>query len=90
MVFAIYCHESAIGIGISLPHEPLSHLPQRLSQSTGFGFPVSYVKLPLALCFIYGNVYVSMLFPQITPPSPFPTISKSLFFMSVSPLLPCM
>ena len=35
-----------------------------------------------------SNVYVSMLFSQITPPSP-PTGSESLFFMSVSPLLPC-
>ena len=30
-----------------------------------------------------------MLFSQIIPPSPFPE-SKSLFFTSVSPLLPCM
>ena len=30
----------------------------RLSQSTGFGFPVSYIKLPLAICFTFGNVYV--------------------------------
>ena len=31
-----------------------------------------------------------MLFSQIIPPSPSPTESKSLLFMSVSPLLPCM
>ena len=30
-----------------------------------------------------------MPFSQITPPSPSPTVSKSLFFTSVSPLLPC-
>ena len=36
--------------------------------------------------FTYGNVYVSMLFSQITPPFPSPTESKSLFLMSVSPL----
>ena len=30
-----------------------------------------------------------MLFSQIFPPSPSPTVSKSPSFMSVSPLLPC-
>ena len=39
--------------------------------------------------YVYVNVYVSMLFSQIIPPFPSPTESKSLFFMSVSPLLPC-
>ena len=53
-------------------------------------FPVPYIKLPLAIYFAYGNMYVSMLLSQIIPPSPSPTVSKSLFFMSVSPLLPCM
>ena len=73
-----------------LPVEPPSHLrPTSLSQSTGFGCPVSYIKLPLAIYFTYGNVNVSMLFSQIMPPSPSPTESKSLLFMSVSPLLPC-
>jgi len=37
----------------------------------------------------YGIVHVSMLFSQITPPLPPPTEFKSLFFTSVSPLLPC-
>ena len=39
--------------------------------------------------FTYGSIYVSMLFSQIVLPSPPPTVSPSLFFMSVSPLLPC-
>ena len=38
--------------------------PSSLSQSTSFGFPVSYIKLPLAVCFTYDNVYVSVLFFQ--------------------------
>ena len=52
--------------------------------------PVSYIKLALVIYFTYGNVYVSMLFSQIIPPSPSPNDSRSLFFTSVSPLLPCM
>ena len=63
--------------------------PSRLSQSTGFGFPVSYSKFPLASYFISSNVYVSMLSSQIVPHSSSPNVSKSLFFMSVSPLLSC-
>ena len=41
----------------------------------------------LAICFIYDNIHVSMLFSQIIPPSPFPTESRRLFFTSVSLLL---
>lgn len=59
-----------------------------LSQSAGFGFPASYLKLPLAVYLPYSHVYVSVLSSRITPPSP-PAVSKSLIFMSVSPLLPC-
>ena len=84
MVFVIYQHELAIGIRVSPPSWTTSHLPPH------FGCPVSYIKLPLATSFTYANVYVSMLFFQIIPPFPYPTESKSLFFTSVSPLLPCM
>ena len=43
----------------------------------------------LVTCFTYGNIHVPVLFSQINPPSPSPTESKSLFFTSVSLLLPC-
>ena len=63
--------------------------PSRLSQSAGFRLLASHCKLPLAIYFTDGIVYVSMLFSQIIPPSPSFTASKSLFLMSVFPLLPC-
>ena len=77
MVFAIHWHESAIGIHMSAPswiHAPTSRHPSpsypcRLSQSTDFRFLASYIIFPLAICFTYGDVYVSMLFSQIIPPS---------------------
>ena len=69
MVFALHQHELAINIQVSptswTPFPPSSppH-SSRLSQSTsfGFGFPVSYIRLPLAIYFAYGNVYISILF----------------------------
>ena len=71
------------------PPPSLSY-PSRLSQSTGFVCPALCKELSLVICFTYGNVYVSKLFSQIIPPSPSATESESLFFTSVSPLLPCM
>ena len=66
-----------------LSPETPSHLPPHPTplgaQSTGFGLPASYSKFPLAIhTYTYVNVYVSMLRSQITPPSPFPTVFKSL------------
>ena len=86
--FAIHQHELVIGLHMYPPFctplsPPSSFHPSRLSQSTGFGFPASCRKLPLAIYFTYGNMHVSMLFFQITPPSAFPTVSKN-----VMPLLP--
>ena len=64
--FAIHQHRSAIGIHVSPSSwTPLLLLssphPSRLSQSTDFGYPESYLRLPLAVCFTYGNICVSML-----------------------------
>ena len=60
----------------------------RQSQRTGFGCRV--IHQIQTHYFTYGNVYVSVLFSQITPQSSFPTESKSLFFLSVSRQLLCM
>ena len=83
-----YSYTYAPSLLTSLLSPSPSH-PSRLSQSTSFGFPVSYRKFPLAMYFTHGNRYISMLLSQIIPPSPAPTVSKSLFSMSASPFLPC-
>ena len=80
MASAIHQHESVTCTHVAPPSPPHA---SGLSRSTGFGFPASYIKLPLAICFTYGNVYISLLFSQIIPPSPSPTVYKSLFFMSI-------
>ena len=69
------------------PPTSLPLCPFRLSKSTSFGCPASWIKLALVIYFTYGDVYVSVLFSQIIPPLPSPTESKSLFFTSVSLLL---
>ena len=75
-----FCHTS---VWISLRHTGVCSLlnlpptflparPSRLSQSTGFECPASYIKFALAIYFTYGNVCVSMLFSQniLLPVSP--------------------
>ena len=67
------------------PSSP-SH-PSGLPQRTGFECHVSCIELGLVIYFSYGNIHISILFSHIMPPSPSPTESKSLFFISVSLLL---
>ena len=63
-----------------LPLEPpsISHSTPPLELVTEYSveLPVSQSKFPLAVCFTYGNVYVSMLLSQFVPPLSFP---KGLF-----------
>ena len=52
-------------------------------------FPVLYSNCSPAICFTHGNVSISVLLFQSTPPSPSPTMSTSPFSMSASFFLPC-
>ena len=71
-----------------LPLPSLYH-PSGSSQCTSPKHPVSCIDTGLAIHFLYDIIHVSMPFSQIIPPSPSPTESKSLFYMSVSLLLSC-
>ena len=88
MVSAMHPPESVCICSLLLKPPSPPH-PFRLSQSTSLGFPVSHGTLLLAIYFTYGNVYVSMFFSQIIPSASSLAVSKSLFFMSASPLSPC-
>ena len=68
------------------PDPPSPSQSSGSSQCTCPEHPVWCIEPELAIYFTY-NIYVSMLFSQIIPPSPSPTESRSLFFTSVSLLL---
>ena len=73
---------------VNLP--PSSQHPTALDCHRALGSdPCVTQQIPLALCFTYSSVDVSMLLSQFVPPSPSHTASTSLFSMSSSPLLPC-
>ena len=92
-----FCHTSTwINHGCSRPPHP-EHLPpppppspphpSGLSQSTGSECPLHVSNLHWSS--ILHMVIYMLLFSYIVPPSASPTSSKSLFFTSVSLLLPC-
>ena len=71
---------------LHLPPPSLSH-PSGSSQCTSPEHPVSCIEPGLAIRFTYDNIHASMPFSQTIPPSPSPTESKRLFYISVSLLL---
>ena len=70
MVFAIHQHESATGIYVppilSLPPTFLPTLSLWVAEEHWLWVPCF---MPCDIYFTYGNVYVSMLFSQVIPPS---------------------
>ena len=70
---------------------PTSHPipPLYIVTEPQFEVPESYSKFPLAICFTYGSVYVSMLLSPFVPPSVFPRpVFINLFSMSLSHCCP--
>ena len=88
---SIWISHKGTYISPSWSHLPPPSLPDPsgLFQSISFECPDSWITLAVVIYFTYGNIHISILFSQIIPPSPSPTEFKSLFFMFVSPLLPC-
>ena len=68
---------------------PFSSHPSGSSQCTSPEHPVSCIEPGLVIHFTCDNLHVSMPFSQIILPSPSPTVSKRLFYTSVSLLLSC-
>ena len=66
---------------------PSPYHPSGSSQCNSPKHPVSCIEPGLASCFIHDIIHVSMLFAQISPPSPSPTESIRLIYTSVSLLL---
>ena len=92
LVCAIHQHKSATGIHMSPPLESPFHLlphltPLGCQRAPGWA-PWVHSKFPLAICFTYGNTYVSTLLSRFVVPSPSHTVHQ-LFSQSASPLLRC-
>ena len=91
--FAKYRNESATGISafpiLNPPPSSLPYPPSGSSQYTSPKHPVPCIEPGLVTRFIHDIIHVSMLFSQISPPSPSPTESIRLIYTSVSLLLSC-
>ena len=66
---------------------PSPYHPSGSSQCTSPKHPVSCIEPGQATWFIHHIIHVSMSFSQIFPPSPSPTESIRLFYISMSLLL---
>ena len=66
---------------------PSPYHPSGSSQCTSPKHPASCIEPGLATRFTYNIIHISMPFSQVISPSPSPTESKRLFYISVSLLL---
>ena len=86
LVAAIHQHESAIHVFSLLSLPPTSHPipPLWVITEHQAELPALFSNFPLAICFTHGNVYISMLLSQFTPPS-----LSSIVSINLSLFLPC-
>ena len=85
MVFVIHQHELATSTHVPPHPKPSPHLPPDPNplgcpRSLALGALLYALNLHWSSILHMVIVYVSMVFSQIFPPSPFPAESKSLFF----------
>ena len=89
--FAMYWHESTTGVHefptLNPPPPPSPYHLSGSSQCISPKHSVSCIEPRLAIQFLHDSIHVSMPFSQIIPPSPSPTESQSLFFISASLLV---
>ena len=94
-VFLPYININQSWIYVSpLPLGPPSHIPPHPTllgcpRALDLSFLCHTTNFHWIYNFTYGNIYILMLFSELFPPFPSPTMSISLFSKSVSPLLPC-
>ena len=83
----VYIYPFPLDSWTSDPH-PAPHpaAPPQVVTEHQVELPVLHSTFPLAVCFTYGNVHGSVLLSVITPSSPFPAVSTSLFSVCVSRL----
>ena len=65
-----YLRRTTAQNGQCLSSQPKQAVLQKMLRIYCFGCPASCIELTLVICFTYDNVYVSVLFSQIIPPSP--------------------
>ena len=98
LVSGLHQHESAIGIHVYPPSwtflppsppppppTPTNPIPLlQVVTEHWVELPVTYGKFPLALCFTFGDVYISMLL-SVCLTLPFPCCThKSVFYVCIS------
>ena len=89
LVSAGHQHESAIYMYTQIPsvlslpptHCPVS--PLKIIAEHQAELPVPHSSFPLAICFTYNSIYMSMLPSQFVPPSPSRCLHKSILYICI-------